>query len=692
LPNTLGNPMLYRPSRTSTPMIQRFLLFVCALLAWTLPLSAQMRHPDSLLYRPDLQHIVDLQTARNARAIFPFLEHSDPLIRARAAFALASIQDTDALPFLLRHLNDPDPRVRADVAFALGQIPDSTTGYALLAVLQHENDPTVMHRLLEAMGKIGSRKTLFKLVTLPIPAAFEPERALAIGRYALRDIHHPAAVSLLRDYLTASDPLLRQHAAYYFGRSSRTEPWQHVRDAVRRALRTYTWDDPAAMYLLRALGRLQDPTDDTLLIDWLSHATDWRIRVDAARALNGRTSRSAVRKALLQALSDTSEHVALTAARILVGAPRLSPEEVQHIFAQVTRPDISWRIQGALLPVLVRAGYMSDVYTWLDRHANNPRAVAHGLRALAVASDTLAIRRLTTALQHPNPIVAAAALDALARHWYREQEPTKYFPLFKQALQRGDVALTYIAASLLGDSLFLPSGSIEVLIATYRSLHLPEDVEPMTAILQALEEAGDTLSVPFLEEIYHRAEHPVLQQAAARALHTLTGRTFPVRRQTRPPEKTIDWDYLQRVGPAPEWILETEKGTIVIRMATEQAPLTVQTLLQLTDEGKFNHVPFHRVVPNFVIQGGDFERGDGFGGPGFTIRSEFTYLNYRRGTAGMASAGKDTEGSQYFITHSMQPHLDGRYTAFGRIISGMDVVDRIYEGDSVLRASWRRSE
>jgi peptidylprolyl isomerase len=90
-------------------------------------------------------------------------------------------------------------------------------------------------------------------------------------------------------------------------------------------------------------------------------------------------------------------------------------------------------------------------------------------------------------------------------------------------------------------------------------------------------------------------------------------------------------------------------------------------------------------VPNFVIQGGDVERGDGWGGPGFAIRSELTRIPFDRGAVGMASAGKDTEGSQYFVTHSMQPHLDGRYTAFGRVVSGMNVVDAIQVGDSVVR-------
>ena len=90
----------------------------------------------------------------------------------------------------------------------------------------------------------------------------------------------------------------------------------------------------------------------------------------------------------------------------------------------------------------------------------------------------------------------------------------------------------------------------------------------------------------------------------------------------------------------------------------------------------------HRVVPNFVIQDGD-PRGDGNGGPGYQIRCEINLAPYARGAVGMALSGKDTGGSQWFVTHSPQPHLDGGYTVFGNVISGMETVDNIARGDVV---------
>jgi cyclophilin family peptidyl-prolyl cis-trans isomerase len=129
--------------------------------------------------------------------------------------------------------------------------------------------------------------------------------------------------------------------------------------------------------------------------------------------------------------------------------------------------------------------------------------------------------------------------------------------------------------------------------------------------------------------------------------------------------------------------LETDRGLIHIELAMNEAPLTVENFVTLARKGYFNGLSFHRVVADFVIQDGD-PRGDGEGGPGYTIRDELNQLPYVRGTVGMAlDPWRDTGGSQYFITHSPQPHLDAKYTVFGRVVAGMDVVDKIQQWDVI---------
>ncbi|MBU1098180.1 MAG: peptidylprolyl isomerase [Bacteroidetes bacterium] len=132
----------------------------------------------------------------------------------------------------------------------------------------------------------------------------------------------------------------------------------------------------------------------------------------------------------------------------------------------------------------------------------------------------------------------------------------------------------------------------------------------------------------------------------------------------------------------------TNKGNFELIFLPSMAPVSVGNFVVLSLQQYFANVLFHRVVPNFVIQTGD-RSGTGWGGPGYEIISEYSPLEFRRGFVGMASAGKDTEGSQWFVMHSYFPHLNGRYTVFGKIINGMEVVDKIDQGDIILSIELR---
>lgn len=152
------------------------------------------------------------------------------------------------------------------------------------------------------------------------------------------------------------------------------------------------------------------------------------------------------------------------------------------------------------------------------------------------------------------------------------------------------------------------------------------------------------------------------------------------------PMRLPDWQELSELGDQPRWILETDKGEIVIELHPEKAPFTVSSIVHLTKEGFYDGVIFHRVVRNFVLQGGDFDRRDGFGGPEYRLPTEPSFNTFKKGMAGIASSGPDTEGSQFFITHTWTPHLDGHYTIFGEVIEGLDVTQKIQIGDQILQA------
>ena len=147
-----------------------------------------------------------------------------------------------------------------------------------------------------------------------------------------------------------------------------------------------------------------------------------------------------------------------------------------------------------------------------------------------------------------------------------------------------------------------------------------------------------------------------------------------------PPQMAIDVDKNIHA------IIQTTRGNIELELYPQYAPLTVNNFVFLARQGFYDGVTFHRVISNFVIQGGD-PTGTGRGGPGYQFADEVkdNPLKHEKGVISMANAGPNTNGSQFFITHSPQPHLNGKHTVFGKVINGQDVVDAIHQGDVITK-------
>lgn len=150
----------------------------------------------------------------------------------------------------------------------------------------------------------------------------------------------------------------------------------------------------------------------------------------------------------------------------------------------------------------------------------------------------------------------------------------------------------------------------------------------------------------------------------------------------QPPEQSIDPDATYTAT------LETDKGTITAELYPEHAPKTVNNFVFLANEDFYDGTTFHRVIDGFMIQGGD-PTGTGRGGPGYQFEDEVddNPLTHETGALSMANAGPNTNGSQFFITHAPQPHLDGKHTVFGKVTDGQDVVDAIEADDIIQRVS-----
>lgn len=149
-----------------------------------------------------------------------------------------------------------------------------------------------------------------------------------------------------------------------------------------------------------------------------------------------------------------------------------------------------------------------------------------------------------------------------------------------------------------------------------------------------------------------------------------------------PPEMKID------PGKTYMAMIETGEGIIELELYPQHAPKTVNNFVFLAKEGFYDGTPFHRVIGNFMIQGGD-PTGTGRGGPGYRFEDELKKnpLTHGEKVISMANAGPDTNGSQFFITHSPQPHLNGKHTVFGRVVAGLEIVDSIGQGDKIERVN-----
>jgi cyclophilin family peptidyl-prolyl cis-trans isomerase len=255
-------------------------------------------------------------------------------------------------------------------------------------------------------------------------------------------------------------------------------------------------------------------------------------------------------------------------------------------------------------------------------------------------------------------------------------------------LQKPDVIVRGTAADLLAD--LPPSDEItRALSAAWPQTKEDSLTDAALSILDALSKQKngllkepDLLTEPFRDAL--GSPNHLIRRRAVSLLNAATKRDSSIHIgivQTRNTEA----DYrraLGRIGRKVRAVVTTSKGSFTIELLPSEAPLTVDNFVQLAQRNYYQGVTIHRVVPNFVIQDGD-PRGDGNGGPGYQIRCEINQVPYDRAVLGMALSGKDTGGSQWFVTHSPQPHLDGGYTVFGRVITGMNVVDKIERGDVV---------
>jgi len=605
-----------------------------------------------------LQHIYTLQDQRNTKDLLPYLHHHNPAYRTEAALAFASVQDTLAVPPLLQLLTDSTLSVRHAAAYALGQIGHSKAESGLQQTLGRESRPVVQAQLLEALGKVATSAGVQYLIAYNAthPTALAG-KAWGLYRAGIRQQLPLQATIQAVALLDPANPYeARLAAAHFLARGSKLNLTSY-----RQQLLTAATSDPAPevrMAATQALAKLTAPDKAVFLSNIAQSDPDYRVRLSAIRAMAG-LEFDLIRPAVLAALQDRNINTAVATAEFLqANSAGVPVEPLLQLLPQLQdtrlRANLMWVILHNSQPQ--NRYYLNQRFKQQYQHARTNYDKAQLLKALSgdPANFSFIAQEMLAA---PQPVLATYGMEALILMRQQADFPKnledEFAQVLRQAIGTGDVALVGMAAAAIRDpklNLRHRYRDTAFLSQAQQKLVLPRDMETNLELQKTIAYLSGK----------QEDEHP-----------------------KNPFTHPIDWALAGSIPDGQQVLLRTDKGNITLQLFVEAAPGSVANFVALSKQDFYDGVYFHRVVPNFVAQGGD-KRGDGWGSSDYAIRSEFAPLQFREGYVGMASAGKDTESNQWFITHSPTPHLDGRYTIFGKVTAGMEVVHQLEIGDKIL--------
>ena len=646
-----------------------------------------LRADDGVLTTEALPQVTDDALARDGAALRAAFGSSNPAVRARAALSMASVRDIGAAPELRALLTDPDPRVRADAAFALAHYSGAgDAGDQMAELLAREDDPGVRDAVIDALGKAGYSRSLG--VLLELNGRDRAPATLALSRSVIRGAPPASAVDTLVARLTDPDPLVRRNAAYFLERVANPAIWIEFRGPVRSALDAMPVDDPAAISLVTGLGGRFDVFSLPRVLFRARNAADWRVRSTAMAALTGMGDGGDRLEALLDGLNDPSPHVRAQAALALTTSPPDTDVQAWLLSWAEDHTDDVGSI-GPILMVLGQVGVPEPLFEWVANIALDDEARwAVALPALAEVAGAETLGVLLRATASPSRRVSEPAAAALVERLQASEDPGSIataIDLLGEGVARADLEVVGRLAVALTGPRFGPAGGLRRFTEAWDAMSGRDGANRRAAISDALAASGGPMA---LEAIGGAPAEQTPQRGPADPEVSLPDPSSVFEQRGTP---SIDWPALSALGARPELVLDTDEGRIVLELAADQAPLTVQRITSLAAAGRFDGLPFHRVVPNFVIQTGDLSRAAEPGPRTGPMRTEITRIPFERGVVGMASTGAlDTESSQFFITHDRKPHLDGGYTSFGWVVQGMDVVDRIQAHHRIVRA-WVRA-
>ena len=623
------------------------------------------------------QRIYNHQDKQNIDSVLLYFNHSNPGYRLAAVNAMASIQSELSIDSLVEILGDPIIEVRSAAAYALGQIGNLETVDPLMNAFVNKDtsdvDNVFNSTILEAIGKTGNKSLLDALASVESYRITDTllliGQSRAIYRYANRGINTQKGTNRMVELASnqAYPNEVRVIAANYLARAKDIDI---SKSQFRIAEALIGASDPnVRMAIALALRKVTEPDILKILQSQFIVEKDYRVKVNILKALGSYKYIDNI-DLILDHLDDENIHVANAAAQYLVDHGKRDDVEIYKTFAKKNLDHtVRAKIYASVLKHLPsyylesRALIRTSLLRYLKELKGKPYVAKHYVAALGQDPYSYAYLK-EAAIDSGVVTIRTAGMEALSKivsgksfvNTFRSRSnrvKIEILDIIKEQFAKGDVGTMAIGAGILSNKKIGYRNLIQndsFLIAAATKLSLPREIETYNEIKKAL---------AYINNVKYKAEknsynHP------------------------------INWKTLATVSDSTIAVVRTNKGNFTIKLFGNTTPGSVANFIDLANDDFFDNKVYHRVVSNFVIQGG-CPRGDGYGSLDYSIRSELPQLYYDdEGYVGMASAGLHTEGTQWFVTHSPTPHLDGKYTIFGKVTEGMDVVHQIVEGDKII--------
>lgn len=611
------------------------------------------------------QKLYDLRDRWERDSLKMYISDRDPSYRAFTARLFADIILPDDVDTIGALMNDPVVEVRRAAAYTLGQSRSDKAIPYLMKVFQQQDslgvDPLTFKYALEAIGKCGDSTFLPLLADI---STYKNEDTLLLegqllGMFQLgqRGFAHEKAAQQAIRYIsdTLVPPSVRMIAANYLVVSS--AGMEEFSEKISTAFESEE-DPEIRMFLGQLLGQTGNGAANRILTQ-MKKETDPRVRVQILRGVP-HLPVAARHQILRTALRDPHEWVGRTAGELLLeyGSSAYSETYANWAFSQYS-PEV-YPLVLAIGNKYVRNSFFHEmiqdlVFQRID--TTNDPFLKKDYIAAAGQHPLTAARLLDQDQGGMDHVIRTAIIESVV-HSVRDQSHISHRirDFLTQKWESGDVAAVALISPLI--------------------VEFPQFFPVLSKDRTQWEAVGEKLQMP--KEIEAHIE-------LKKAVSILFGEEFDPHYYEKKEWHTgkIDWNLYGELPENPRAEIVTTRGIMEIELLKKEAPASVLNFINLAESGYYNEKQIHRVVPNFVIQGGG-NRGDGYGSMDYTIRTEVApgYFD-RSGWVGMASAGMHTESQQWFITHRPALHLSGRYSRFGRLVRGEEILMESKRGDII---------